>query len=49
MLRDVRKSPELMRDATRGLDLEAASTTSLAETSLSPQYWAAFVLSGDWR
>jgi CHAT domain-containing protein len=42
MLREGRKS-------VRGLDLETTHETEAKDPRLPPYYWAAFVLSGDWR
>jgi len=48
MLRTVPHDPKLLAEATRGLDIVAVPASSEGE-ALSPYYWAAFVLSGDWR
>jgi CHAT domain-containing protein len=49
---------EALRDAqlwmlkegrTRGLDLEDQVANKAVTGRLPPKYWAAFVLSGDWR
>ena len=37
------------RECLRGLDLEPNQPRVDATDRLSPFYWAAFVLSGDWR
>ncbi|HWB01231.1 MAG TPA: CHAT domain-containing protein, partial [Pirellulales bacterium] len=48
MLRDVPKDQELLAQANRGVDIDAPAEKP-DSSSLSPRYWAAFVLSGDWR
>lgn len=46
LLREGAKQPDLVR----GLSLSPpARGTSQSSRRLSPQYWGAFVLSGDWR
>jgi CHAT domain-containing protein len=47
MLRELPKQPELMR-SIRGLELVENQNPD-REGRLPPYYWAAFVLSGDWR
>ncbi|HEY5313408.1 MAG TPA: tetratricopeptide repeat protein, partial [Pirellulales bacterium] len=48
MLREVPKDPALAAEASRGLAL-SSEPAATADQGLSPRYWAAFVLSGDWR
>ncbi|HEX7377241.1 MAG TPA: CHAT domain-containing tetratricopeptide repeat protein, partial [Pirellulales bacterium] len=48
MLREVPKDAKLRSAATRGLNLPDAAP-EISTTELPPYYWAAFVLSGDWR
>jgi CHAT domain-containing protein len=48
MLREVPKDPTLAAEASRGLALENEPAAAAGQ-GLSPRYWAAFVLSGDWR
>jgi CHAT domain-containing protein len=45
MLREAPKRSEL----SRGLDIAADNSPTTKDPSLPPYYWAAFVLSGDWR
>ena len=48
LLREGTKQPELLRG--RGLELDPEpETEALQSGRLSPRYWAAFELSGDWR
>lgn len=48
MLREVPKDPKLRSAATRGLNLHDAEP-EMSTTEMPPYFWAAFVLSGDWR
>jgi CHAT domain-containing protein len=48
MLREASKSPEMLRGLTRGLDF-AEDQRPQPDRPLAPFFWAAFILSGDWR
>jgi CHAT domain-containing protein len=45
MLREGRKQPDLLRGLDTDVDLSEGDDSG----RLPPYYWAAFVLSGDWR
>jgi CHAT domain-containing protein len=45
MLREASKQPDVLR----GLKPPADDEPAHADARLPPYYWAAFVLSGDWR
>ncbi|HEX4000501.1 MAG TPA: tetratricopeptide repeat protein [Pirellulales bacterium] len=48
LIREGPKKPELLRG--RGLDLDSEPDKEVTQSGgLSPRYWAAFELSGDWR
>jgi CHAT domain-containing protein len=49
LLREGRRHPEVARGLKRGAAREDATAGEEAAGRLPPLYWAAFVLSGDWR
>jgi CHAT domain-containing protein len=49
MLRHGSKDDAVLRAATRGLDFDDVTLGPRAGDALPPFFWAAFVLSGDWR